>query len=364
MSSSSSNATCAYAISAAINLLMTPPSTATLQEVTQIAQRFFDPSAVCKVLTGERDQNFLVTRGSREQNTLKLINCAETVDETQMQIRVLEHLAGRCAVAVPEHVMPLGNHPAGFVCVKLDNQEAEVRVRAYSFLNGCPLGDTPPSAQLRVDIGRRLAELDSALQGFTHPAVTRVFLWDLMQLPALGALIDAVAESELCGFIAEFLEVFERSISPVLETLRHQVIHNDLSGSNLLVNDDASAVVGILDFGDMVYAPLVCDLAITASYLITDTSDPLGALQAVCDGYEQVMPLHSAEREVLLDLVIARLVQRIVITQWRAAQFPENSLYILRSSPAAVTLMHKLIEPWRASIGRRFPATTLSNEPD
>ncbi len=51
---------------------------------------------------------------------------------------------------------------------------------------------------------------------------------------------------------------YDRHVAPVLPTLRSQVIHNDMTLDNLLVDGDA--VAGILDFGDMAHTALVLDL--------------------------------------------------------------------------------------------------------
>jgi Ser/Thr protein kinase RdoA (MazF antagonist) len=40
--------------------------------------------------------------------------------------------------------------------------------------------------------------------------------------------------------------------------LRRQVIHSDLHGDNVLtVSDDENRIAGVIDFGDMVRAPLI-----------------------------------------------------------------------------------------------------------
>ncbi|WP_204366305.1 phosphotransferase, partial [Comamonas sp. B-9] len=54
-------------------------------------------------LSGERDRNFLVRTADGSAVTLKFISAAESLAETEMQIAVLKHLAGRCAVPVPLH---------------------------------------------------------------------------------------------------------------------------------------------------------------------------------------------------------------------------------------------------------------------
>ena len=48
----------------------------------------------------------------------------------------------------------------------------------------------------------------------------------------------------------------------------------------------------------------------------------------------------------MLDLVLARLVQRMAIPSWRALRFPGNGAYILRSRAAATALFNELYDEW------------------
>ena len=67
------------------------------------------------------------------------------------------------------------------------------------------------------------------------------------------------------------------SIAPQFPDWRWQVVHNDLNPHNVLCAPDApDRIAGVLDFGDMVRTPLVCDLAVAAAYRI-DRDDPIGS---------------------------------------------------------------------------------------
>ena len=69
---------------------------------------------------------------------------------------------------------------------------------------------------------------------------------------------------------------FTEHARPALPGLRAQAIHNDLNLYNVLVDPrDHDVIAGILDFGDMVRAPLVNDLAVAASYQLEPGADPL-----------------------------------------------------------------------------------------
>jgi hypothetical protein len=54
------------------------------------------------------------------------------------------------------------------------------------------------------------------------------------------------------------------------------------------------------------------------SRTIQDGTGSMAALDEVTAGFEEVISLVDVERGHVLNLVIARLVQRIVITEWRA----------------------------------------------
>ena len=71
------------------------------------------------------------------------------------------------------------------------------------------------------------------------------------------------------------LEGFERHAVPLLRGLRRQVIHNDFNPHNVLADAvDDTRIAGVIDFGDMVHAPLVQDLATACAYLKAICSPP------------------------------------------------------------------------------------------
>ncbi len=51
-----------------------------------------------------------------------------------------------------------------------------------------------------------------------------------------------------------------------MDTLPKGVLHNDANDHNVIVSQDGSEVVGVLDFGDMVYSCYIFELAITIAY--------------------------------------------------------------------------------------------------
>ena len=330
----------------AVGLLSTAAPRLSAHRALALASEHYGITGPIKALTGERDLNFLVALPGGANGVLKVVNPAEPLEETSFQIEVLRHTAKKSiCVPTPQHISALSGRD--FLQVT-DDSGAICRMRVYRYLEGRPLQRTVNSAAHRHALGRALAEFDLALADFQHPAAERDFLWNVMQLGKLAPLVCHVRDVELRRITGEFIAVFDAHIHAALACLRHQVIHNDLSQSNYLVSvSDENRIAGILDFGDMAYAPLICDLGIAASYQIAGANDPVAALDEVVEGFASALPLTPQENELVLDVVFARLVQRLVLTEWRAARFPENRDYILRHNPDAQRLALLLEPVWR-----------------
>jgi hydroxylysine kinase len=53
--------------------------------------------------------------------------------------------------------------------------------------------------------------------------------------------------------------------------------------------------------------------------------------------------LTAAELSLLPDLILGRIVARIIISEWRAERFPDNRAYVLRNTPRAWEHLHRLL---------------------
>jgi hydroxylysine kinase len=125
-------------------------------------------------------------------------------------------------------------------------------------------------------------------------------------------------------------------VLPRLDHLRAQLIHNDFNLYNVLVAaDDPERVTGIIDFGDIIHAPLVGEVATGASYHMADTPDPLAAAAEFVGAYHAILPLLAEEQDILADLVTTRHLITVLISEWRSRRYPDNRAYIMRHNPAA-----------------------------
>jgi 4-aminobutyrate aminotransferase-like enzyme/Ser/Thr protein kinase RdoA (MazF antagonist) len=239
-------------------------------------------------LAGERDRNYRLTAPDGRRYVLK-----EHHDESGLDLEdaALRHVAG--LRGVPELVGRDG------------------RRRLLTWVEGTPWAEIEPTPELMHALGRAVAALDGALAGFEHPAMKRAHRWN-------------VAAAEEARGLA-------------LEGLPHQVIHNDANEHNIIVGD----AIGLIDFGDIVWAPRVCGLAVACAYAGLGHADPLRAVLPVVRGYDEVTPLRPDELAVLFPLIRARLAMSARMAAEQHARAPEND-YLLISQAAVPPALRAL----------------------
>ena len=281
----------------------------------------------------ERDANFHIAAEDGTRFMLKFSNPAAPEINTNFQTEALLWLERRDpGLPVPKVRRTLDGE-SGFSQVLEDGRPSVIR--ALTWLDGNPVARVGVTPALRRDLARTLARLGIAFAGFDHPASGHEILWDVKNASRLRPLIAALSEPALRRQLTAELDHFDQKVLPVLPTLRQRVVHNDLNLHNAILDPaDPDRITGIIDFGDMVKTALIIDLAVAASY---HTQEP-DALDAVCDmvrAYHQVLPLERAELLVLRDLIVARLMTTVAITEGRAARYPQNAAYILRNNGPA-----------------------------
>lgn len=314
-------------------------------EVARLAQQHWGLPGSLQPLTSERDQNHLL-RGPQGAFVVKIANLAEGHGVQRMQNRALRHIAARDPdLPVPRVV---ATHRGGDDVILPDGH----LMRVLTWLEGEMLHAAPQGRAQSAALARMLARLTRALEGFVDPAADHILQWDIKNAGQLVGLLGFIDDSAARALCADVLARFSAHVAPLLPALPWQVVHSDLNPHNVLVDPaDAARVAGILDFGDMVHTPRVCDLAVAAAYRIT-ADDPFGALVEFAAAYHAVNPLVAAELAVYPDLVAARMVTTISIASWRASRYPENAPYILRNFPSARAGLERLAALDRGAVAR------------
>ncbi|MBX3566436.1 MAG: phosphotransferase [Rhizobiaceae bacterium] len=293
------------------------------------------------ILAGERDRNFLITEAGEPRCVLKVYNQMDDADTRDFQQRALLHVHRHGGGGFVPRLMPTLDGAAEFHFVAGGQEHHGTLI---SFMRGVSQNLVPSSRALRQDIGRSCATLDKALSSFHHAAARRELLWDIMQLASLQPMVQMVDDVRRRRWMEEFIASFVGVAVPELYACRCQIIHNDINTSNILVAEDTKdRVSGVIDFGDMVYAPLINEIGVAAGYAAKPEDDLFEVIADLMVGYEEVIPLQEVEVRQLYHAVVARLVARVLIYLWRSSMFPQNRDYILRNSEAAWTMIDEVM---------------------
>lgn len=286
-----------------------------------------------KPLSGERDRNYrLEAATSGARFVLKVSHPAETALVADFQTQALLRLAHVDPSLPVQRIMPTQSGEPSLLCDPGDGLPRVVRL--FSYLPGLPLPEAPRTPLQRENLARMLARLDLALAGFDHPAGDLPLPWDLQRAHSVRGLLTYIDDPGRRALAQAALDRFERAVLPRLRMLPAQPIHNDFNIYNVLVDpQQPDRIAGILDFGDMVRAPAIDDLAVAAAYQLGTGEDPLAEVLPFVAAYHAVRALQPSEIALLFDLVVARLVMVVAISGWRAARYPENAAYLLRNNP-------------------------------
>ena len=307
---------------------------APLEWAYHLLARHWGLSGELRALSGERDRNFLLIPAdgpSAQRCVLKISHPAESPVVADFQTQALLHI-GRTDPLLPvQRIVPTTEGTASLLAHAPDGSTRVVRL--FTYLDGEPLPKARRSPAQATALATMLARLDLALRDFHHPAGELELPWDIQRADSVAGLLDSIDDPACQALAQRALDRFVAHVKPHLHALRTQPIHNDFNIFNLLVDpQDHDRIAGILDFGDMVHAPLIDDLAVAAAYQVDAQGDTLGALSRFVSAYHAVLPLQALECELLFDLVQARLLMVVAISGWRAAREPANADYLLRNN--------------------------------
>jgi 4-aminobutyrate aminotransferase-like enzyme/Ser/Thr protein kinase RdoA (MazF antagonist) len=307
-----------------------------------LAREAFGVDGRARPLPSERDQNFRVDAAGGAF-VLRIANGTERRVVLDFENSALDHLAARDpGLAVPR----VCRTPSGETVVRAVAPDGrEHLVRLLRWVPGTVLAEVRPHSEaLMESLGRRVAEANRAFEGFTHPAMGREFPWDLCRTPWIAAHLDRFSAPARRQLVERVLAAFQADVEPRLPRLRHRVIHSDWNDYNVLVASEptwAREVVGVVDFGDLVYGPVAADLAVACAYAMLGKPDPIAAAAAIVRGFHGVLPLTDDDRDVLLTLIRSRLAISVTMAARQSEAAPDND-YLLVSQQQAWRLLDLL----------------------
>ncbi|MDP9226269.1 MAG: phosphotransferase, partial [Actinomycetota bacterium] len=333
-------------------LTATPPQFA-LEEASAVAKLIFGVTGAVFNLDSERDQNVRLVSKEGTSYLLKLSNPADESEVLDLQTSAMLHIRQQDP-ALPV-MQPLPTRDGGYWGGIDGPDGCRHFVRLFTFVEGRTVDPPGLGRHALGGFGATVGRMGLALRGLFHPAAGYKILWDLKHTPELRAIVDAVEDATRRSMVERVLDRFDRHVRPALPGVRAQLIHNDLTLDNVLL-DRSLRVSGIVDFGDLTHTALICDLAVSLVSLMWGRGDPLEAAEAAIRGYTSIAPIEDGEANMLADLVSARLAALVVIANWRVRRYPGNARYIRANEELAWALLERLDTLGRGVVERRMRA--------
>ncbi len=297
-----------------------------------------------RALPGERDQNFhVIPREGGDGIVVKITSAEEDRALLEAQHDALELLRERVDICPRLVRTEAGERLAAI----RGPSGREHLVRAVAFIPGTPIAALAQvDEDLLEQLGAQLGRVDRALRGFDRRALRRSFDW----APASGEAVvrrdlGLIRAPELRAQIDRLFGDYLDQTKPLLGRLRQSTIHADANDHNIIVDSSHSKIVGLIDFGDMVYGWTVAELAIAAAYAILDRPEPLDVIAALCRGYAAEHPLEPAEIQAFSGLLGLRLCVSASLAANAIRQRPGDAYLEISQAPIRRTLPRLLERP-------------------
>jgi Ser/Thr protein kinase RdoA (MazF antagonist) len=308
-------------------------------DAARIAREHYGLECAAHALAGEYDLNF---RLKTNQNTFLLKIAAANSDRELLEYQnaVMNHIASRAPQLESQHVIA---NVAGELISEI-SLEGETRlVRLLSYAPGRTLAATKPhTRELLESLGECIAEMDLALEGFAHPLASRPYKWNLVQAEVMMPLLEQIDSDSRRTIAEKHLNRFSSDLKSRIAKLPAGVIHSDANDYNVIVIRTGfdARVSSVIDFGDAVLSPIICDLAIALAYTMLRKPDPVASAAHVVRGYHRVRPLSELELEVLYSLVLTRLAVSVCNSANEKRLRPDDAYAVISEAPAWALLEH------------------------
>jgi hypothetical protein len=311
----------------------------------EVAQRIVDQynlKGQWSLLDGERDQNFRLKESEGKKYVVKIAGPDEASDITNFQVEALLYLENESPqIPVPRIVRTKSGDCLSNI---IDTEGTRHAIRLVTYLEGIPYGEGDfPDLENLQKIGAFMGEMVKALKGFDHKASKHFMPWNLSNGIAVSRGLWIDANEDIKSLATPMLNRLRNEVLPKLNSCPSQVIHNDAHPYNLLRADAVSQeVVGLIDFGDMVYAPIINELAVTATTFQRRNLENLSIVENLLIGFHRSHPLSNAEVSLLWDAIILRLLITILLSDVKLKIGVDNQPDILEDRTEAYNMLVKI----------------------
>ena len=286
-----------------------------------------------KELNSERDINYLISLDNKKKYIIKISNTLESKEILKLQDFVLSTLNKRSSI---KKIIPKKIHNK--ILTYTDASNSKCFVRILSYIEGKLYANYKNSSELEISLGTYLGILSNELKNIGHPSSFRKFEWDPSTIEWTKKYIN-LFKSKKKEILKKNYNEFIKFVQKNKTHLRYSLTHGDPNNYNLVVSNNE--IIGLLDYGDMVYAPTINDLAISLSYALMNKKNFYNTLKNLITNYHNKFSINFAETLSLMSLVKSRLTITVIMAEIQIKKFPKNK-YILISKKDAWNLLYRL----------------------
>ncbi len=310
-------------------------------EILHLLEQYYHLKGQLKTLVGYDDRNFLLTTNEGQKFIVKLNSIIADAPFLQTQNQLFEQLQAYQSPDFQTATVSKSIDGRQIIPITLADGTPYL-MRVLSFIEGQFLADVPHNVAMLRSFGHFLALLDQRLETADHtPLLHRRMVWDLLYFMDNEAFLPYLTDARERKIVHYFLLQFKYFIEKPLQKLRKRFIHNDANDFNVLTN--GGKVTGIIDFGDIVYSPLINELAIALAYILMRKKEPIKVTCEILTAYHEVLPLQEEELALLYYLIVARLCTSVVQAAYSKTLQPDNTEYLNAHSVPAWNLLYQCL---------------------
>lgn len=291
------------------------------------------PSPIVSVtpLHGYGSSNYKVSLNTGEYYLVK-IYAAEEIKQVQEEERIISLLHKKLRVKLPV------SEPFSIDATV----PKDVYIRVSRFIEGSTLTRESATDLVLADLASAAAEMLASMQSIDSDIIkAREHDWNLRDALRNKPKADFITNQADKKIVQHYFSFFENDIAPRFDTLRKSVVYGDLNEANIIIHD--GKVNGFIDFGDISYAPVICELAILLTYMLLMFPDDLfNKAKIIIENFHKKFPLTKEEMEVLPHLIATRLCVSVCKSAEAKARKADTD-YILISEKPAWELLQKWI---------------------
>ena len=290
-------------------------------------------------LNSERDVNLLIKGAGTKQYVVKISNPKESLAQLEYQDLLINHL--RQSIQL-RNIYPEIFHKK--ILFYKDRNERGCAVRILTYIEGDMYAKSKKSDDTEKSLGKLLALQSNQLQSFIKNQAIRSFEWDPSDIRWTKKFINLFKGANK-NIIKNTIDEHEKFVFKNIKNLKHAVTHGDPNDYNIVVKKEK--IIGFIDFGDSIYAPVINDLAISLSYALMGNNNLYKSLQNIVGTYNEFYKLSDQDIYSLLALIKSRLVITLVMAAKQRKKYPDNK-YLSISENNAWGLIYKLdkVDPY------------------